>query len=132
LTRDFWGRRWNSVIHESLKSGVVLPDKNSPPDGYIRRCNFRHDWIHSRLRVGAGPLPSLDVEGSSNWGLFRLLRCNTLQTNTLLLWNGGDVLLGKQVGHLPPFPWIAKHLALRTCIIDSGPPDSTAGIPLVH
>jgi hypothetical protein len=75
------------------------------------RGNFLHVWIHSRLYLGTGLLPSFVLQGSSNRGLFRLLCCDTLQTNPLFSLEWWSHALGNASwASFTLHTWIAKYL----------------------
>ena len=112
---EFWGRRWNSIIHYCLKNGVYKPvrkmgaSKELSVVAAFLASGLFHEWI---LPVVFADTPSLRIG----------------TTSLFFLWQGVVISLEYTVGH---WPWVAKMVQLlpgpvRTSLV------ILMGVPLGH
>lgn len=109
---DFWGRRWNLVVHHCLKNGAFKPvlSLGGPPWLAVLAAFFASALFHEWL------LPSVFYNYPNTHGV----------TLVFFLWQAGLVVTEAAVGHW--FTGIANALpkALRTALV------ILAGIPAAH
>jgi len=108
---DFWGRRWNRLVHVALKGGVYRPmRKNNYPVWAASMATFAasgiiHEWIlsiifyvHGYEKVG---------EGGVCHGCPRPIYG---KQTMFFLWNGVLIVLERLLGHFPIFRWMGKNI----------------------
>ena len=97
---DFWGRRWNMVIHNLLKRGVFQPVKRF----YGRTIASLSTFIMSGLMHEYA------------WSIIFYSRNSTDfypkygKNMIFFAWNGLVILLERQIGHWHVFQWIKCNL----------------------
>mmetsp|Transcript_14668 Transcript_14668/g.40772 ORF Transcript_14668/g.40772 Transcript_14668/m.40772 type:complete len:420 (+) Transcript_14668:915-2174(+) len=121
---DFWGRRWNTLVHEGLKNGVYKP---------IRKHSS------SRIIAVAGSfVVSGIIHEYVNFVMFRETMRATDGAKTSYLvewkqmlffgWNGILIALEYSIGHWSIFKWISKSIPqiLVTALV------ICSALPLAH
>ena len=108
---DFWGRRWNRVIHEVLKGGAFRPARKYFPAPVALTCCFLlsgllHDFAYACAFYH--PRASRNPETGLCEDCYTVPKCGKL--TLFFLWNGVMMMLQKPLGKLPPFTWISKNL----------------------
>jgi len=110
---DFWGRKWNLMIHRILKYGAFLPARKvGIPTPVAVLISFLasgliHDYVWAAIFYHHGH--SRDEETGVCHGCFAP---TTLKLTAFFLWNGLVMLLEKPLSKVPPFTWFSKHLPL--------------------
>ena len=107
---DFWGRKWNLMIHNVLKYGVFLPSRKFVPTKVAILVSFImsgliHDYVWAVIFYHHGH--QRDAETGICHGCFK---ATTLKLTAFFLWNGVILLLEKPLAKLPPFTWCSAHL----------------------
>ena len=97
---EFWGRRWNLVIHRTLKQGIYLPAKQFFPTYVAASLAFLfsgllHDYAWTLMFYKHDDM--LDENGvcSGQHG------CHTpivFKVTTFFLWNAGVMILERRLG----------------------------------
>jgi hypothetical protein len=126
---DFWGRRWNLLIHAALKGGVFKPVRRHFSSTVAVIATFAasgafHEWMLSTLFA---PMPhQLDDNGNcSHKDCFPpIYGCAMV----FFLWQAGIIACEKVVGRTAVVQTIAKSVPLpvRTAMI------ICLGLPVVH
>jgi Membrane bound O-acyl transferase family len=107
---DFWGRRWNTVIHDVLKGGAFKPARKYFPAPVALACCFLlsgliHDFAFSCSFYQ--PRSARDPET----GVCEYCYSVPIYKLTLFfLWNGMMMILEKPLAKLPLFAWMSKNL----------------------
>jgi Membrane bound O-acyl transferase family len=105
---DFWGRKWNLMIHNILKGGVFLPARKFVSNRVAVLLSFvasglLHDYVWAAIFYHHGHERDPDTSVCS--------KCFSpvhLKLTAFFLWNGIVMLLEKPLGKLAPFAWFAK------------------------
>ena len=107
---DFWGRKWNLMIHSVLKYGVFLPAKKFVPTKVAILVSFImsgliHDYVWAAIFYHH--TNQRDDETGICHGCFAP---TTLKLTAFFLWNGVIILLEKPMAKLPPVAWCSTNL----------------------
>lgn len=111
---DFWGRRWNLLIHRGLKNGVYKPVRQqggAKPLAVLATfvaSGLFHEWL----------LPSVFFDYPNTHGT----------TTFFFAWQAGLVATEALIGHWTVFKRVSKKLpgVIRTLLV------IIAGVPLGH
>ena len=125
---DFWGRRWNLVVHRVLKGGVFKPvrkyfSRTTAMIAAFLASGVFHEWL---LNTIFSQLPhQLDENGECHAECFQPIYGAAI---VFFTWQAGLVGAEIMVGHTAPFQAMAKTLPLplRTFLL------VCLGIPLAH
>jgi len=110
--RDFWGRRWNLVIHETLKRGAFEPCSQflSRPlamfiaflmSGLLHEYSWSVTFYHHSH--------SRDEETGTCSDCYAM---TVFKLTSFFVWNGVVMMLERPLRKYPPFSWISKHLPI--------------------
>jgi hypothetical protein len=105
---DFWGRKWNLMIHNILKGGAFLPARKfvSTPVAVLLSfvaSGLIHDYVWVAIFYHHGHQKDPDTGVCNN--CFSPI---PLKLTAFFLWNGIVMMLEKPLGKLPPFTWFAR------------------------
>ncbi|CAB9497464.1 Pfam:DUF821 [Seminavis robusta] len=106
----FWGRHWNKVIHDNLKTGAYMPTRKFFPSWVAVMVafflsGFIHDytWVLAFYHHQSTRDPVTGV-------------CEDCYESTpgkltlFFLWQAGVMTVERLVGKYPPFSWIGQNL----------------------
>jgi hypothetical protein len=104
---DFWGRRWNVLVHKGLKNGVYKPTrKNTSSKMWAVLATFVvsgiiHEYVNYVMFTGQGNGGDLIQRSSYRFTWKQML---------FFGWNGILILLEYSIGHWAIFRWMSKRL----------------------
>lgn len=102
---DFWGRRWNTLVHTGLKNGVYKPTRqqfNSKVLGVVATflvSGILHEYVNHVM--------FFEAASDSNSDATSIYRCTWKQI-MFFGWNAVLILLEYTIGHWTIFAWTAK------------------------
>lgn len=110
---DFWGRRWNRLIHATLKGGVYKPVRSLTNSATAATfavfivSGIIHEFI---LGLFAYASSIEKTDSSRDW-----LSLWSFGNQTLFfLWNAVIILIELSIGHMFVFQWIKNNLPKGT------------------
>ena len=124
---DFWGRRWNLVIHRVLKGGVYKPVRKyfsasvAGVAAFLASGAF-HEWL---LRTLFTPLAHQLQDGNNCRDCFNPIYGSAM---VFFIWQAIIIAGERMVGRSRPIQFLVEHLPLpiRTAMVIG------LGLPLSH
>ena len=113
---DFWGRRWNVLVHNGLKNGIYKP----------ARINFH---LPPLFAVLATFIASGIIHEYVNVVLFQHIG-NLFKWKNMIFFGWNGLLIGAEytIGHWTVVQWLSKHLpqSIKTSMV------ILSALPLAH
>ena len=130
---DFWGRRWNLLVHNGLKNGVYKPTRKRTASKLVAvaatflASGILHEYCNLVMFTGFGGTDGTDpTEGGGDDGddAYRFRWEQIL----FFGWNGILIALEHTIGHWSIFQWTSRNLpsVLVTVLVVS------SALPLAH
>lgn len=113
---EFWGRRWNTLVHKGLKNGVYKPTRRFTNSTMLAvfaafaASGIIHEYVNYVMFLGRGSY-------TFNWKQMMFFG-----------WNGVLIALEYSIGHWSVFRWAARNLprvAISILVL-------CAALPLAH
>lgn len=130
---DFWGRRWNLLVHNALKNGVFKParryvSKTAAVAATFLVSGILHEWLLIALHA---PMAHQQVDAEQSGSGSQCSNCVSVvygSATIFFAWQGILVSIEALVGHWSMFTKLDKILPMpvRTALIIA------SGIPFAH
>ena len=134
---DFWGRRWNVLVHTQLKNGVYKPTRKFADSKWMAVAatfivsGIIHECVNYIMCNGTGTgsyYPSSNENEIDNGDTGTTSYRFRWKQMVFFGWNGVLLLLEYTIGHWKIFGWMAKNLplVLRSILV------LCCALPLAH
>jgi hypothetical protein len=125
---DFWGHRWNMVIHETLKRGAYKPALvlRYPKKVAILVTFLASGLLHDLCATIIFYKSVHDYDSSGK--CVDCLDHIRFKDTVFFMWCGLTMILSEPIGRLPPVQWMAKNLprvVISTLVV-------MTALPFVH
>jgi hypothetical protein len=132
---DFWGRRWNMLVHKGLKNGVYKPTRKHTSSKLLAVVatfvvsGIIHEYVNYVMFTGQGSSTNNNNESNNDDEMIEAASYKCTWKQMLFFgWNGVLIILEYCIGHWAIFRWMSRTLppivvtALVLC----------CALPLVH